>query len=35
MERNDGNMAETARTLNVDHKTIYNKVREYGIMGDA
>jgi len=31
MEQTGGNMAETARKLNVDYKTIYRKVREYGI----
>ena len=34
MEQTDGNMAETARKLNVDYKTIYKKVREYGILSD-
>ncbi|MFB6350452.1 MAG: sigma 54-interacting transcriptional regulator, partial [Bradymonadaceae bacterium] len=34
MEQTDGNMAETARKLNVDYKTIYRKVREYGIVED-
>ena len=31
MEETGGNMAETARMLGVDYKTVYKKVREYGL----
>jgi two-component system nitrogen regulation response regulator GlnG len=35
LQRTDGNMAETARKLGVDYKTIYNKVKEYDIATDG
>ncbi|MFB6262473.1 MAG: sigma-54 interaction domain-containing protein [Bradymonadaceae bacterium] len=31
LQKTDGNMAETARRLEVNYKTIYNKVKEYGL----
>jgi two-component system nitrogen regulation response regulator GlnG len=34
MERTGGNIAEAARRLNADYKTVYNKVRDYGIDAD-
>ena len=34
LQRTGGNMAETARKLSVDYKTIYNKVKEYDIATD-
>lgn len=35
MQRTNGNIAEAARRLNADYKTVYNKVRDYGIDADG